>query len=106
MAAVWIGAALWDILKDLPDEWRGDAYRHIEAVNSTIFEKIKDLGCYSWYHASRDALPLTITTFYLTKALIPTSFESLMSVVAIENVLARTAWTLVDYKTKLHLVKG
>lgn len=75
----------------MPQSWNGEGARLLTAAYFTILDKIREFGFEQWHHASRDALPLSIIDYNISIDLKPTSFESLMSIAAIESILSRTA---------------
>jgi len=95
VAAVLIGASLWDKEKELREEWRGRIARLIHSVQAVIHEQFSTLELPFWHHASRTALPCTIIQGEFARALQPVNFEDLIHIAIIESRLALSLWTLV-----------
>jgi hypothetical protein len=98
LAAVLIGASLWDKRKDLPEVWRGRIYRLIDEMallihgNNGVFEQ---KGLPVWHHASREALPFNIVDEEFAQSLQPKGFRDLTHIAVIEASLSLSLWTLV-----------
>lgn len=108
MAAVWIGAFLYDKIKNHPPEWRGHVYNCIGSAMRVVRKKIEGFGFVAWPPRSTQPLPVTIMNDYdLISVMNPNSYTSLMGLAAIENVLTRTTWVLIHYDSREKmLIKG
>lgn len=98
LAAVWIGASLKDKIDDFPETWRGVMSRVVQHIFHEALKKLDKLNACRWHHAMRNALPIDLFrgwTYPIGEDYKPSSFESLMSWVALESVMVRTTWTIV-----------
>ena len=96
MAMAWIGAALFDKRNRVPDSWRGETYRLVDTMYRTVLSGLTNRGFREWHHASRDALPVSITDIWgLEEAIRASNVEQVLAVIAVDTVIARTTWTVV-----------
>lgn len=103
IAATWIAASLKDKQDYLPEVWRGKVCGIVDEIYRIAEDKIENLGGDRWYYSSRDALPLTLFKghFHMFGNDIRiSSWRSLINWVALENVLVRTTWTIVQIYNK------
>jgi len=92
----WIGAALFDKRNRVPDSWRGETYRLVDTMYRTVLSGLTNRGFREWHHASRDALPVSITDIWgLEEAIRASNVEQVLAVIAVDTVIARTTWTVV-----------
>lgn len=94
--AILMLASLWDKRARLPRTWRGNVNRMVQAIEQGIRTQFPDLE--RWHHASREALPVSLTEHvYTDRMLVPEDQDEVMFVAALEAALAVANWQLVEY---------
>lgn len=95
-AAVLILASLDVKRKDLPEGWRGNNNRLMQEMFRAIREAFPEIQL--WYHATRDALPVTIGSYFPACDFICTRKErELIYLFALEASLSLANWQLIRY---------
>jgi hypothetical protein len=101
LAAVWILAAIDAKEKDLPEDWRGSNSRLMGEMMLTIHRTFPDIEL--WYHASREALPISITRYSPNDFIHPKNEEEMLYVFAVEASLCLSNWQLIKYVPEQYL---
>jgi len=101
LAAVWIMAAIDAKMKDLPECWKGNNARLMRAMMLTVSRTFPDIE--PWYHASREALPISITHYSPDDFINPKNEEGILYVFAVEASLCLANWQLIELVPEQYL---
>lgn len=95
-ALIWIAASMWDNLKYLPNEWRGNTFEKTSLLLQEIEVNLKNKGYTCWHHSCKDALPIKLQLDpNLHDALLPQTYEHLIGLSALESAMVYSNWTIV-----------
>jgi hypothetical protein len=98
-SAIWIMASIWDKEKYLPDDWRGNIFELLGNLFFLIRQAFPEVSL--WHHASRDALPISIGTYYPAREFIhPQTYRHLIYLSAVETSVILANWQLVRFVPK------
>ena len=98
-SAIWIMASIWDKEKRFPDDWKGGTFQLLEDLFILIRQTFPEIS--AWYHACRDALPISIGTYYPACDFIhPKTYRHLVYLSAIETSIILSNWQLVRFIPK------
>lgn len=94
-ALIWIAASLLEVRRNFPAGWREDTYNLIKEVQAIIVEEMRSKNMWWWNNNTINMLPngLVKNTDFV-KA--PGDVHELMEIIAVENVLSFSTWTLVS----------
>ena len=82
--------------KDLPEGWRGNNRHLMQEMFREIREAFPDIQ--PWYHATRDALPVTIGGYFpACEFICPRKEHELIYLFALEASLSLANWQLIRY---------
>jgi len=92
-------ASIWDKEKHLPDLWRGNTFQLLENLFILIRQTFPEISV--WHHAARDALPISMGTYYPACEFIkPQTYRHLIYLSAVEASVILANWQLVRFVPK------
>jgi hypothetical protein len=97
MALAWIEAFLWNKRKSLRELWHGETIELVHELYEIVWKKTQEFKLFNDRHwKSTESFPVSleyIGSFY--QMCKPTTYDEIIDLIALENILVRTTWSLV-----------
>lgn len=95
VAAVWLGAALWDFVKPYPESWYGQTPGLIYSMGHAVQAFLRERNLGLWHHAMTRALPESILIRDLAEFTLPRDRHQVVTLACLSITLVRARWTVV-----------
>ncbi|MGD8189063.1 hypothetical protein ACQCN2_03580 [Brevibacillus ginsengisoli] len=95
---IWIYASIFQMIKNFPEEWRGETYEFLISVDLMLRKELINRNIGSLSQNTKYTLPIQITTHIFTDGIIkpPKNVNGLIKIVVLESHVINSTWNLVN----------